>query len=237
MRKIYVVTLLLSLGIGFSWGFAAGTWNIFPYVHMHAVNWSIKNKVRTTGKEVTQFDLFKPQVDIVFVGDSITASGNWNDIFPDTKVANRGIGGETIQEISLRLDEIADLHPKAVFLMAGINDIYRVSRTNEIVSAFNNVVKYFEEKAVDVYLQSTLKCAQVVCGIERLHQIQEINSALQQIAEESNNTYYIDINQERSGSSGLHSELGKDGIHITPQGYVLWSNVLAPYVKKYSLQE
>ncbi|VDA83922.1 hypothetical protein BANRA_01348 [Escherichia coli] len=38
------------------------------------------------------FELLKEQRDIVMLGDSITARGEWNELLPSLSVANRGIG-------------------------------------------------------------------------------------------------------------------------------------------------
>src|SRR5215471_1248621 len=60
---------------------------------------------------------------VVFLGDSITQG--WNDLaqtFPDMKVANRGIGGDTTRGVWFRLqDDVLDLDPRAVVLLIGTN--------------------------------------------------------------------------------------------------------------------
>lgn len=63
---------------------------------------------------------------VVFLGDSITQG--WGDTmgnsFPGLKVANRGISGDTTRGMLYRLKEdVLDLSPKAVVLLAGTNDI------------------------------------------------------------------------------------------------------------------
>jgi lysophospholipase L1-like esterase len=63
---------------------------------------------------------------VVFLGDSITQG--WNDdfhgAFPDVKVANRGISGDTTRGVLLRLQEdVIALHPRAVVLLIGTNDL------------------------------------------------------------------------------------------------------------------
>jgi lysophospholipase L1-like esterase len=67
----------------------------------------------------------KDQGAIVFLGDSITQG--WNSLakdFPNRKVANRGISGDTSRGVLYRLKEdVTDLNPKAVVLLIGTNDI------------------------------------------------------------------------------------------------------------------
>ncbi len=62
---------------------------------------------------------------VVFLGDSITQG--WASLakdFPDIKVANRGISGDLTRGVLYRLKEdVLDLHPAAVVLLIGTNDL------------------------------------------------------------------------------------------------------------------
>jgi lysophospholipase L1-like esterase len=62
---------------------------------------------------------------VVFLGDSITQG--WNDLasaFPDMKVANRGINGDTTRGVLIRLqDDVLSLEPAAIVLLIGTNDL------------------------------------------------------------------------------------------------------------------
>ena len=233
MKKYFLGIAILCATI-FYWGFSVGKYRAFPYEILQTINWKIKGPVRATGEEVTQFDFFKPKVDVVFVGDSITAGGVWNDIFPNVKIANRGIVGETIQEIELRLDEIIDLKPKAVFLMAGINDLYRATSPDEVFSSFKRVVSTFTKSGIKVYLQGTLQCSVKICGKSKIEKISEINSNLRKLADESNGVVFIDINSNLSDADGLMTAFTPDGIHLKPEGYVVWRDTIEPFISPYA---
>ncbi len=63
---------------------------------------------------------------VVFVGDSITQGwgGGLGAAFPGVKVANRGIGGDTTRGVLIRLrEDVLSLHPAAVVLLIGTNDL------------------------------------------------------------------------------------------------------------------
>jgi lysophospholipase L1-like esterase len=63
---------------------------------------------------------------VVFLGDSITQGwgDNMGDAFPGVKVANRGISGDTTRGVLIRLvDDVLALHPRAVVVLIGTNDL------------------------------------------------------------------------------------------------------------------
>jgi lysophospholipase L1-like esterase len=61
---------------------------------------------------------------IVFFGDSITDGWKLPDYFPGKPYVNRGISGQTTPQMLLRFrEDVIDLQPKAVVILAGTNDI------------------------------------------------------------------------------------------------------------------
>lgn len=61
---------------------------------------------------------------VVFFGDSITDIWKLEDYFPGKPYINRGIGGQTTSQMLVRFrQDVIDLHPKVVVILAGTNDI------------------------------------------------------------------------------------------------------------------
>jgi lysophospholipase L1-like esterase len=61
---------------------------------------------------------------VVFFGDSITDIWHLDEYFPGKAYINRGIGGQTTPQMLVRFrQDVIDLHPKAVLILAGTNDI------------------------------------------------------------------------------------------------------------------
>jgi len=61
---------------------------------------------------------------VVFFGDSITDMWKLADYFPGKPYINRGIGGQTTPQMLVRFrEDVIDLHPKVVVILAGTNDI------------------------------------------------------------------------------------------------------------------
>ena len=71
----------------------------------------------------------KPRV--VFLGDSITDGWRINEYFPDSDFINRGISGQITGEMLARMkQDVIDLKPAAVLILAGTNDIGRGNRAH-----------------------------------------------------------------------------------------------------------
>ncbi|HLP09772.1 MAG TPA: GDSL-type esterase/lipase family protein [Opitutaceae bacterium] len=74
---------------------------------------------------------------VVFYGDSITQG--WGDdfsgFFPGLKIANRGISGDTTRGLLVRVaEDVLPLHPRAVVLLIGTNDL-ELGATPETIAA------------------------------------------------------------------------------------------------------
>jgi lysophospholipase L1-like esterase len=81
--------------------------------------------------------LEQDQQALVFLGDSITQG--WGETlgrrWPNVKIANRGISGDTTRGVLLRLPEdVLALHPKAVVLLIGTNDLEEKAEPEIIVA-------------------------------------------------------------------------------------------------------
>ena len=71
---------------------------------------------------------------IVFFGDSIVQGWNLPKFFPGVTVLNRGISGQTTSQLILRFrQDVIQLHPTAVVILGGTNDLAGV--TGEITDA------------------------------------------------------------------------------------------------------
>jgi lysophospholipase L1-like esterase len=61
---------------------------------------------------------------VVFFGDSITDIWHLEDYFPGKPYVNRGIGGQTTPQMLVRFrQDVINLEPKVVIILAGTNDI------------------------------------------------------------------------------------------------------------------
>jgi lysophospholipase L1-like esterase len=80
---------------------------------------------------------------VVFLGDSITQG--WHSLanaFPNFKVANRGIGGDTTRGVLYRLQaDVLDLDPKAIVLLIGTNDIGNGAQPEDVADNIATILQ------------------------------------------------------------------------------------------------
>jgi hexosaminidase len=61
--------------------------------------------------------------DVIFLGNSITNGSEWDELFADPHLKNRGISGDVTAGVLNRLDEVIARKPAKIFLLIGINNL------------------------------------------------------------------------------------------------------------------
>jgi lysophospholipase L1-like esterase len=83
---------------------------------------------------------------IVFVGDSIIGGWKLDKDFPGKPVANCGVGGDVTRGVLFRLQQdVLDLHPKAIVIEIGANDITANSQVPVIISNYNMIIDQIQK--------------------------------------------------------------------------------------------
>lgn len=185
-----------------------------------------------TERRLSQFEaLSAAHAAVVFVGDSITEGGLWSEWLPGVDVINRGISGNTTQDILDRMPHIVSVKPDKLFLMVGVNDLNK--RLGAAI-ALANYTKLFDLidtqlPLTEIYLQSVLPVNAVWPLIDNTH-IPRLNAALQQHAE-VRGYRYVDLHSAFSDADGaLQSHLTNDGIHLLAPGYRLWRSEIVEFL-------
>lgn len=174
----------------------------------------------------TLFDQLAPVTGgVVFLGDSITEMCEWHEFFPEVRVINRGVSGDSTRGVLQRVDQITALAPSKVFIAIGVNDLQRHYHPGEVVRNIGETVKKLKkETGTRVFLQSILPVMEYKLETGILNQtIDAVNHELQQIALE-NGAEYIDNNILLSDETGnLAPQFSEDGLHINGAAYKLWA--------------
>ncbi|MEO5360040.1 MAG: GDSL-type esterase/lipase family protein [Nitrospirota bacterium] len=176
---------------------------------------------------------------IVFLGDSLTAYADWNELFPSDNIINRGISGNTTQDIYNRLGAVIKDAPKKIFIMVGINDIIRGKSVDDLILTYNKILKVLINRLpnADIYVISVLPVnfsgdlynlyvnTTVIAANEKIKQSVKKHTKKDKVK-------FLDIygTFTKSGTSGLIPMYTYDGIHLTHQGYLNWKQQIRPYV-------
>jgi len=177
-------------------------------------------------------DVAKDQGAVVFLGDSITQGWgvDFKKSFDDLKLANRGIGGDTTRGMLIRLQEdVLSLHPKAVVLLMGTNDIEVEVPVDAIGRNFQKIVAAL--KAHDPKMP-VIVCRIFPSSATKKRPKETINAvnALFDAAVKNDpqftvlDTYGLFANAEGDALPALFPDL----LHLNGAGYAKWASALRP---------
>ena len=174
--------------------------------------------------------------DIVFIDNSITNGAERNELFPQKRVKNRGISGDTSEGVFDRLDTVVKGKPAKIFILIGVNDISREIKVETIVLNMKRIVEKIQKESpkTKIYIQSILPVNpdfEMFKGHMKPELIKEINQFYQNIAQEYK-VNYIDLYSHflEDGTDKMNKKYTNDGLHLLGEGYLLWREIVKPYL-------
>ncbi len=169
---------------------------------------------------------------VVFYGDSITEGwgANGAPFFPGKPYVNRGISGQTTAQMLLRFrQDVIELDPAAVVILAGTNDLAGNTGYATLAMIEDNLrsmTELAQAHDIRVVLSSVLPVADYPWrpGVRPAAKVRALNAWLRDYAQARGVTY-LDYHAAMSNAEGgLDARLAADGVHPTPAGYA----VMAP---------
>lgn len=169
---------------------------------------------------------------IVFLGNSITEAGEWNDILPGKPVQNRGISGDVTYGVLNRLPQIIAARPAKIFLLIGVNDLKRGTPVNVVARNIERAAEMIKAGSpkTKVYLQSVLPVNDTALaeGFKKVTnaRVTLLNEAIQKIAEKKR-CVYVNLHEVFADAKGqLQIEETPDGLHLRVGSYPAWVRYL-----------
>ena len=175
---------------------------------------------------------------VVFFGDSITDIWKLEESFPSKPYVNRGIGGQTTSQMLVRFrQDVINLQPKVVIILAGTNDIAgntgpianedieanysdfaELAKDHNIRLIFSSIlpVSNYTERSKDFFAQRPME------------RIGQLNKWLRDYCQR-NQLIYLDYFSALVDDKGmLKRDLADDGLHPNKAGFA----IMAPLAEK-----
>jgi beta-glucosidase len=184
----------------------------------------------------------KRDIDVVFVGDSITHSWEndgaavWRKYYRKRKSLNLGFSGDRTEHVLWRLQNGALEHvdPSLVILMIGTNNTgHRMDPAAYTAEGIERIVGVLRARLPDAKI--------LVLGVFPRHQsphneMRQRNAAInERIAglADGEHVHYLDIGPSFMREDGtLREDLMPDLLHLNRAGYLVWAEAMEPLVQR-----
>ena len=221
------IQMIISLGLFF----------LLITPSLQAQNDSMKNELNETNdwpnlrRYRSENAQLKPEKNrVVFMGNSITDA--WINVSPgffkrNPSYLDRGIGGQTTPQMLIRFrQDVIDLHPKVVIILAGINDIAGNTGPSTLDMIENNLASMSQlakANGIKVVLCSVLPAYAIPWkqGVESIQKIINLNKWIRDFAYKNNFIYLDYYSAMVDERKGLPAKYSKDGVHPTAEGYAV----------------
>ncbi|QQV04070.1 MULTISPECIES: GDSL-type esterase/lipase family protein [Chryseobacterium] len=218
MKKIFSVVLLLIFILNFSQDKKPIFWD------------EIQNFKKLDQENVP------PDNSILLLGSSsFTKWQDVSDYFPGKVIINRGFGGSRLTDLNYYAEDLLQPYqPKQIIIYCGENDFADDAqlKSDVVVERFKTLYAKIREKFPNIQVDYI----SIKYSPSREHlwkQMKEANSKIARLMKKEKNADFIDITKVMNDSNGKVREdlFVEDRLHMTPEGYRLWTSVMKPYMK------
>ena len=205
---------------------------ILPQKKAHEKNMEIlrqhySTRVERFMQENTEYDDY--EVDVAFIGDSLTEGYDLTTFYPQYVTANRGIGGDTTFGLQERLQvSVCDLKPKVVVMLIGANNIDTMLLNYE--SILQDLKQNLPESKIVILSLTSM-------GGEhwgRRNQLAAYNNVTIKLLAQRYEYEFIDIYSVLYDVSigEIYKDYTTDGGHLTALGYTKITEQITPVLQK-----
>ena len=176
---------------------------------------------------------------VIFLGDSITEywgsrQGKW---FTHPGWLNRGIGGQTTAQLLLRLnDDVLGLHPEAVVIEGGGNDMrlgFSPTEIRDRVQSIGELAALHHLTVFVVTMTPVCDCVRPLTGLRTVERVRELNSILAALSKAHGWTLIDNNAPVADGEGKMRADLTVDGVHLNDAGYSLMQPAFESALKHY----
>jgi lysophospholipase L1-like esterase len=176
---------------------------------------------------------------IIFLGNSLTQYFELAELFKNNHIKNRGIHGDDIEGALKRITPVVQSQPQKIFIELGGNDLDLGHTKIRLLNNYKRLLDTLQAACpkAKIYVQSLLpnenssRLMPSYCSPQRNKEIKEVNVDLRKLAEEKGCTY-IDAYSRFVLNGQLNPNYSVDGVHLSGEGYLVWTKILEPYVEE-----
>ena len=229
-RKIIIAAItviILLLLIGLSYLFSV----VLPQKRekarlLKAVQEYYDAKIATYESENEKYDDY--EVDVAFLGDSLTDGYDLERYYPQYLTLNRGISGETTLGLEKRLKVSAyDLKPKVVVMLIGANNF------DTMLDNYENILEGFKDNLPETKIV-LLSLTSMSGEWGKNNQKAAYNNVIIKLLAEKYGYEFVDLYSPllNPETGEIYSEYTTDGGHLTHMGYEVLTNTITPTLEK-----
>ena len=163
---------------------------------------------------------------VIFMGNSITEFWKVSDsVYFSKNYISRGISGQTTPQMLVRFrEDVINLKPAVVVILAGINDIAQNTGPEKLEDVFGNIVSMVQLAQVShikVVMSSVLPANHFPWrpSIDPTEKVIQLNKMIKDYAEQNHIVYLDYYSAMVDDQRGLPKNLSNDGVHPTIAGY------------------
>ncbi|SMP34179.1 GDSL-type esterase/lipase family protein [Chryseobacterium profundimaris] len=176
-----------------------------------------------------------PKNAILLIGSS--SFTKWTDVadyFPGKTIINRGFGGSRLTDLNYYAEDLLNYQPKQIIIYCGENDFADNDqlKAHVVVERFKTFYQKIRTRFPNIEVDYiSIKYSP---SREKLWpQMKEANKKIAAFMRKQPNAEFIDITKVMQDASGnVRKDLFvEDMLHMTPEGYKLWTSIMNPYMQ------
>ncbi len=229
-KKKIVIVLSLILSVCFLISVSVWCFKIIPEKNeklkiQQMIKQYREEKLKTYAEENATFEDY--EIDVAFLGDSLTDGYGVKEYYSEFKVANRGISGDTTFDLEKRLEvSLFDLKPKVAVMLIGANNFRTM---------FQNYERIVQKITSTLPNTKLVLLSLTAMGGKwgKNNEIACFNNVKIKLVAEKYNCEFIDLftpllNPE---TNEIFENFTSDGGHLTSAGYEVLTAQIKPVLK------
>ena len=168
------------------------------------------------------------EVDVAFLGDSLTDGYDVKNYYPDYLVSNRGIAGETTVGLEERMQvSLYDLKPKVAVMLIGANNM------DTMMDNYEDILRGFEENVPNTKIV-ILSLTSMSGEWGKKNQLAAYNNVQIKMLAQQYDYEYVDLYSAllNLDTGEIYPEYTTDGGHLTAEGYEVLTAAITPAVAR-----